>query len=77
MPDSHIQRHIHALLAAPTNAEVTTLVLYTGDRSFRDLVNRAKQRGIRVVVVSHRGRLSWELRADADQVVFLDDDLTP
>ncbi|OGL80845.1 hypothetical protein A3B21_03700 [Candidatus Uhrbacteria bacterium RIFCSPLOWO2_01_FULL_47_24] len=72
MPDSHIQRHINHLLAAPTSTGVKTIVLYTGDRAFQDLLSRAKQRGIYTVVVSTRHALSRTLREVANRVVLLD-----
>lgn len=49
------------------------IILFTGDSDFHYLAKKLKDLGKRVIVVSSRKMLSWELKLTADEYIFLED----
>lgn len=49
------------------------IVLFTGDSDFNYLIKKLKDLGKYIVVYSTRKMLSWELKLNANQYVFLED----
>ncbi|MEK7495707.1 MAG: NYN domain-containing protein [Patescibacteria group bacterium] len=49
------------------------IILFTGDSDFNYLIKKLKDLGKYVVVYSSRKMLSWELKLNANQYVFLED----
>lgn len=49
------------------------IILFTGDSDFNYLIKKLKDLGKYIVVYSSRKMLSWELKLNANQYVFLED----
>ena len=56
--------------------EYGKIILYSGDSDFEAPLRKVKERGIKSVVISSRSSFSRELRAAADQIIYLEDFLT-
>ena len=52
---------------------IDRIILFTGDSDFNYLIKKLKDLGKYVVVYSSRKMLSWELKLNASQYVFLED----
>ncbi|MDP1538766.1 MAG: NYN domain-containing protein [bacterium] len=56
--------------------EYGKIILYSGDSDFEAPLRKVKERRIKSVVISARNNLSRELKAAADEVIYLEDFLT-
>jgi uncharacterized LabA/DUF88 family protein len=52
---------------------VDKIILFSGDSDFNYLVKKLKDLGKYIVVYSSRKMLSWELKLNANQYIFLED----
>lgn len=52
---------------------IDKIILFTGDSDFNYLIKKLKDLGKYVVVYSSRKMLSWELKLNANQYIFLED----
>jgi len=52
---------------------VDKIILFTGDSDFNYLIKKLKDLGKYVIVYSSRKMLSWELKLNANQYIFLED----
>lgn len=58
---------------ALSHARVDVLICFTNDKDFRDLFQRVRSRGVKVIAGGIRGMLTRDLIEAADDVVYLDD----
>lgn len=54
-------------------SKIDEIVLFSGDSDFRYLIKRLKDLGMRIVVYASRKTISWELKLEADSIVYLED----
>jgi hypothetical protein len=73
--DMAIADQIRTVVEKPSGAPdaVDVVVVVSGDRDFKPVVDTAKSRDKKVVILTVRGTLSAELREAADEVDYLDD----
>jgi len=51
---------------------IDTIILFSGDSDFNYLAKKLKDLGKRVVVISTRKMISWELKLTSDKYIFLE-----
>ena len=49
------------------------VIIFSGDSDFQYLVKKLKDSGKRVIIFSSRKTISWELKLEASQVIYLED----
>jgi len=54
-------------------SKVDEIILFSGDSDFRYLVRRLKDLGMRITICASRKTISWELKLEADKIVYLED----
>lgn len=52
---------------------IDKIILFTGDSDFNYLIKKLKDLGKYIVIYSSRKMLSWELKLNASQYIFLED----
>ena len=71
---SRIDQYINVEIMMTTwQPEYGKVILFSGDSDFEAPIRKIKEWGIKSVVISSRGSLSKELKAVADQVIYLED----
>jgi uncharacterized LabA/DUF88 family protein len=53
--------------------EIEGIVLFTGDSDFQYLVKKLKDMGKKVIIFSSRKTISWEIKLEATDYVYLED----
>jgi uncharacterized LabA/DUF88 family protein len=53
--------------------EIDEIILFTGDSDFQYLIKRLKDLGKKVTVFSSRKTISWEIKLEASEYVYLED----
>ncbi len=53
--------------------EINEIILFTGDSDFQYLVKKLKNLGKRVIIFSSRKTISWEIKLEASDYVYLED----
>lgn len=71
--DMRIATDIHKSVEENAANAPDVIILCTGDRDFRPVVEAAKERGKSLIIFTVRGTLSQELEGAADQVVYIED----
>jgi len=54
-------------------ARIGEIIIFTGDSDFRYLVKKLKDVGEKVVIFSSKKTISWELKLEASDVIYLED----
>jgi len=54
-------------------SNIDEVILFSGDSDFNYLVKKLKDLGKRVVVISSRKMIAWELKLSADEYIFVED----
>ena len=74
---SRIDQYINVEIMMTTwQPEYGKVILFSGDSDFEAPLRKIKEWGIKSVVISSRSSFSRELRAAADQIIYLEDFLT-
>src|SRR3989344_7798389 len=53
--------------------EVDEIILFTGDSDFQYLIKRLKDIGKKVIIFSSRKTISWEIKLEATEYIYLED----
>jgi len=53
--------------------EIDEIILFSGDSDFKYLVKKLKDLGKRVVIFSSRKTISWEIKLEASEFIYLED----
>ena len=53
--------------------EVDGIILFTGDSDFQYLIKKLKDTGKKVVIFSSRKTISWEIKLEATDYIYLED----
>ena len=53
--------------------EIDEIILFSGDSDFRYLIKKLKDLGKRVIVFSSRKTISWEIKLEATEYIYLED----
>ncbi|KPJ57206.1 hypothetical protein AMJ49_01165 [Parcubacteria bacterium DG_74_2] len=53
--------------------EIDEIILFTGDSDFRYLVKKLKDLGKKVIIFSSRKTISWEIKLEASEYIYLED----
>lgn len=53
--------------------EVDEIILFTGDSDFQYLVKKLKDMGKKVIIFSSRKTISWEIKLEATDYIYLED----
>jgi len=53
--------------------EVDEIILFTGDSDFQYLVKKLKDLGKKVIIFSSRKTISWEIKLEASEFIYLED----
>lgn len=54
-------------------SNVDEIILFSGDSDFNYLVKKLRDLGKKVVVISSRRMIAWELKLSADEYIFIED----
>src|SRR3989344_3180982 len=53
--------------------EIDEIILFTGDSDFQYLIKRLKDIGKKVIIFSSRKTISWEIKLEATEYIYLED----
>ena len=53
--------------------EIDEIVLFTGDSDFQYLIKKLKDIGKKVIIFSSRKTISWEIKLEATEYIYLED----
>ena len=53
--------------------EVDEIIIFSGDSDFRYLIKKLKDLGKRVIIFSSRKTISWEMKLEASEYIYLED----
>jgi len=53
--------------------EIDEIILFTGDSDFQYLVKKLKDLGKKVIIFSSRKTISWEIKLEASEYIYLED----
>ena len=53
--------------------EVDEIILFTGDSDFQYLIKKLKDIGKKVIIFSSRKTISWEMKLEATEYIYLED----
>lgn len=54
-------------------AEIDEIILFSGDSDFQYLIKRLKDLGKKVIIFSSRKTISWEIKLEASEYIYLED----
>jgi len=54
-------------------AEIDEIILFSGDSDFQYLIKKLKDLGKKVVIFSSRKTISWEIKLEASEYIYLED----
>ena len=54
-------------------AEIDEIILFSGDSDFQYLIKKLKDLGKKVIVFSSRRTISWEVKLEASEYIYLED----
>lgn len=54
-------------------SKIDEIILFSGDSDFRYLIKRLKDLGMRITVYASRKTISWELKLEADEIIYMED----
>ena len=53
--------------------EIDEIILFTGDSDFQYLIKKLKDLGKKVIIFSSRKTISWEIKLEASEYIYLED----
>jgi uncharacterized LabA/DUF88 family protein len=53
--------------------EIDEIILFTGDSDFQYLIKKLKDIGKKVIIFSSRKTISWEIKLEATEHIYLED----
>jgi uncharacterized LabA/DUF88 family protein len=53
--------------------DIDEIILFTGDSDFQYLIKKLKDLGKRVVIFSSRKTISWEIKLEASEYIYIED----
>lgn len=54
-------------------SSIDGIILFSGDSDFQYLVGKLKDMGLKVIIYSSRKTISWELKLEASEIIYLED----
>lgn len=54
-------------------SKIDEIIIFSGDSDFQYLVGKLKNAGLKVIVYSSRKTVSWELKLEASEIIYLED----